>query len=1216
MPRRQFIADLQKAQHGPLPLGIYDLKQGEDDGQFEFDFAGMLNAPLPEPVKVTAMIPELSDYPKTHEYMIFCGDDAPKQIGAALQNVRGTDRKTIFEVLDIVSTTLTRLSPDKDGDTQMHDSQYDDEDQLEDEDDDDIYDSDHEAFGDMSSTQHSTPYAQPSSGSKITTSDRAFRARIRSDMIVAKNAGFKVGHLGHLIDGYNSFVTVSIRMSKLGISEEAMQAWQVTPNEYLILIVQYPNGYKTSEELQGLDSLRLAPNIGFRVCASKRYKPTLQEAIKAFTLVKKNERESITTSDIPAPEDEADETLLRETFISKPLNSLLQERLVQILRYRGLSMPWRGAEDWYIEVMSNGVSGADAVPDRHFKPEVVNDALPDIVSADHHAARGLKHHSFPLLAMQFLLRHFVRCTDFCLVCHRQLNVEVEAIKPYVCDSSLCLYQYMTLGFGPSIEHEILAQPYVVDLLVSFCYNSTAARRLKEYPDGLALVVPPIDPTQYNVQDPIASRYNYRGQGAQPETTETNKIASSSKLAYEVGFDRDRLEMIFFDKPAVCPVRRGSWIVMKTTGMLEGSELHCRVIETTYYPTIKIDEPVTVRQANTTDETHAANANSVSTSAAPKTITPAATPKWVSATFQVYEQDFEELDHNAKCLAICKLLDTLPNVKQMQEYLAKKHPSDLKNWVERISPAALSLLRWIVASNRACIMQVDGDTTTSSQPQERLCGMKGYVQFRFAMGAPDKEQRFVTEVRKTTGRLNLNYHTIFAWHGSPLYNWHMIIREGLHYKNADHGRAYGDGVYHAKDANVSTGYSGMGYYSAGGGVSQGVWPHSVLCISSAMAMNEIVNAPAEFQSQNPYYVVQHLDWIQTRYLFVQCAPLNESLKASADADKRPTNAHPQDPARTPTGVSGAVVIPASAIKSGRAANSAVRTVGKVKGQSPLKKLKGLGGFSNPIMVDGNDDGESDVTDAEDLDILFNEPEPEPKPVRSDSQVNGSGKGLVRRPKGAETDFVEGTLDYSSLLLMPLPTYATSSTTKRLLKELQNLQKVQESSSPTDLGWYIDTEKIENVYQWIVELHSFHMIDKKLPLVADMKKKNIKSIVLEIRFNKDFPFTPPYIRVIRPRFLSLAQGGGGHVVLGGAMCMELLTNTGWSSVSSMESVLMQVRLAIASVPPAKLDPSGRGDYGTGEAADGYIRACNTHGWAVPPGFKEMAYGGGGAGSAGGY
>lgn len=78
----------------------------------------------------------------------------------------------------------------------------------------------------------------------------------------------------------------------------------------------------------------------------------------------------------------------------------------------------------------------------------------------------------------------------------------------------------------------------------------------------------------------------------------------------------------------------------------------------------------------------------------------------------------------------------------------------------------------------------------------------------------------------------------------------------------------------------------------------------------------------------------------------------------------------------------------------------------------------------------------------------------------------------------------------------------------------------------------------------------------------------------------------------------------------MCMELLTNSGWSSVMSMESVLLQVRMAIASEPFARLAGKGRfavtGQYGPAEAAEGYIRACASHGWTVPPGFREVAYG----------
>ena len=1203
MPRRQYMADLQKAQGDVLPHGVHDLQPGEDDGQFEFLFAATGSGPV-EAVKVTALIPELSDYPKNHEYMIFAGEEAPRHISDALSNLRRTSGKTVFELLDIVSAALARLSADGDGDTVMPDSQADQIDQDDDYDE-DVYGSDDEAFttGDGRQT---TTFEQPTAGTKLKVSDRQFRARVRADLVAAKCAGFKVGVLGHVLDGFNAFITVSILASKLGISEEAMEAWQVAPDDYIILIIQYPNGYKTNEELQALDSIRLAPNIGMRVCASKKYKPTLQEAIKAFTVVKKDGRDSISPSDLPSSQDVVEAGSLRETFISKPLNGLLQDRLVPILRFRGMGMGWWGAEQMYQERTSASLHADGGVPDSYFQPEEVNHAHPPIVNADHHTSNGgSQEFSFPLLAMQFMLRHFVRCTEFCLVCHRKMNTELEAIKPYVCDSDLCLYQYMTLGFGPSIEHEIIAQPYVVDLLVSFCYSSALSKRLKEFPDGLSLTVPAITtPDLFAAPDP----YGYNRNREPPQAPTRKKPAES----YAVGFDRARLELIFReDKPSSCPIRRGDWIVLRNTDTLHSPELHCRIEDTTYYPSVTINEPI--EMALGPEHQHQAQGGPIKTAPAslvpaqaPQPATPATTPKWANASFTIYNEDFKTLNKDEKCRAICKLLDTLPNVKEMQEYLVKRHQADLKNWVERLSPAAVSLLRWVIASNRACIMQVDGDTGGSSTPakqQERLYGMKDYIQFRFAMGAPDKEQRFISSMRQTTDRLKLRYPTCFAWHGSPIYNWHMIIREGLHFNNTDHGRAYGHGVYHALQAQVSTGYSGMHY--GGGSAGFGGWPSSVLRISSALALNEIVNAPGEFVSKSPYYVVQHLDWIQTRYLFVKCSPTVEGLQQAAE--KRPEVAFEQDPSHIPAGInSEPIVIPASAIKSKKEKKKESRKPTVSKNPSPLKKLKALGGFANPIPLDDGDlDETSSVdTDPEDLEVIFgHDPEPEPEKKKADIPI------VVTKPKGPTTDFVPGTLDFSKLPLMPVPEYATSGTTKRLMNELRSLTKTQDAANLAELGWYIDVEKIENVYQWIVELHSFHLFEvkgKKLPLASDMKAKGVQSVVLEIRFNKDFPFTPPYVRVIRPRFLSLGQGGGGHIVLGGAMCMELLTNTGWSSVSSMESVLMQIRMAIASEPFARLDQATRGDYGTGEAADGYIRACQTHGWEVPPGFAEMARG----------
>lgn len=60
--------------------------------------------------------------------------------------------------------------------------------------------------------------------------------------------------------------------------------------------------------------------------------------------------------------------------------------------------------------------------------------------------------------------------------------------------------------------------------------------------------------------------------------------------------------------------------------------------------------------------------------------------------------------------------------------------------------------------------------------------------------------------------------------------------------------------------------------------------------------------------------------------------------------------------------------------------------------------------------------------------------------------------------------------------------------------------------------------------------------------------------------------------------------------------------------METVLLQVRLEMMSLdPPARLDTRRNDDYGVGEAIMAYERACKNHGWTMPAGFKEMAYGG---------
>lgn len=76
----------------------------------------------------------------------------------------------------------------------------------------------------------------------------------------------------------------------------------------------------------------------------------------------------------------------------------------------------------------------------------------------------------------------------------------------------------------------------------------------------------------------------------------------------------------------------------------------------------------------------------------------------------------------------------------------------------------------------------------------------------------------------------------------------------------------------------------------------------------------------------------------------------------------------------------------------------------------------------------------------------------------------------------------------------------------------------------------------------------------------------------------------------------------------MCMELLTNSGWLPATSMESVLLSVRVALTSTDPrpARLESRAcQRDYHVGEAIQAYKRACIMHGWPIPDDIEKMSW-----------
>jgi len=212
--------------------------------------------------------------------------------------------------------------------------------------------------------------------------------------------------------------------------------------------------------------------------------------------------------------------------------------------------------------------------------------------------------------------------------------------------------------------------------------------------------------------------------------------------------------------------------------------------------------------------------------------------------------------------------------------------------------------------------------------------------------------------------------------------------------------------------------------------------------------------------------------------------------------------------------------------------------------------------------------------EEQEEMISDEEPEPEPEKKEKPKKS--KEEVINPK----EFLE---------------IGSPVATMRLIKDLKNIQK----TNPKDLGFsaapVLDQKSgMENLYQWHVKLFGF---DKDTDLYKDMemfkKKTQQDHILIELRFSKDYPFAPPFVRVVRPRFAFRT----GHVTIGGSICMELLTNSGWNSTNDIESILIQIRAEMTG-GNARLDAgmSNTYEYTEQEAWEAFNRAAGTHNWNI--------------------
>lgn len=234
-----------------------------------------------------------------------------------------------------------------------------------------------------------------------------------------------------------------------------------------------------------------------------------------------------------------------------------------------------------------------------------------------------------------------------------------------------------------------------------------------------------------------------------------------------------------------------------------------------------------------------------------------------------------------------------------------------------------------------------------------------------------------------------------------------------------------------------------------------------------------------------------------------------------------------------------------------------------------------------MDDDEDDEDND--DDEDLHLEMDEGEVVSKNKAEEMDLEHLAT-LERLRQNQRQDYLKGSVSGSV------------QATDRLMKELRDIYR----SDSFKKGMYSIELVSDSLYEWNIRLMS---VDPDSPLHNDLvllkEKEGKDSILLNMLFKETYPFEPPFVRVVHPII------SGGYVLMGGAICMELLTKQGWSSAYTVEAVIMQIAATLvkgkARIQFGAAKVVSQGQYSLARAQQSFKSLVQIHeknGWFTPP------------------
>ncbi|XP_051779212.1 ubiquitin-conjugating enzyme E2 Q1 isoform X5 [Erpetoichthys calabaricus] len=233
------------------------------------------------------------------------------------------------------------------------------------------------------------------------------------------------------------------------------------------------------------------------------------------------------------------------------------------------------------------------------------------------------------------------------------------------------------------------------------------------------------------------------------------------------------------------------------------------------------------------------------------------------------------------------------------------------------------------------------------------------------------------------------------------------------------------------------------------------------------------------------------------------------------------------------------------------------------------------------VSSEDEDEEMPEDSEDLDHYEMKEEPVEGKKSEDEGIGKENLAILEKiKKNQRQDYLNGAVSGSV------------QATDRLMKELRDIYK----SESFKAGNYTVELVSDSLYDWNVKLLK---VDQDSALHTDLQilkeKEGTDFILLNFSFKDNFPFDPPFVRVVSPVL------SGGYVLGGGAICMELLTKQGWSSAYSIESIIMQINATLVKGKARVQFGANKSQYSLTRAQQSYKSLVQIHeknGWYTPP------------------